>query len=149
MSVLSSENVREVIDRVGFIVNYPVGVSMLPLLRAGKDSVVVSRLERDPSENDVVLYSRGNELILHRIISVKNGNYIIRGDNCLNKETDVTRSDMLGVMTAFYRGDKLYDVKKSCFYRIYVATLPVHLTLRRFFKRTRVFLGRLKKRIIK
>lgn len=149
MSDRTSENVREVIDRVGFIVNYPVGVSMLPLLRMGRDSVVVSRLERDPVKNDVVLYSRGNELILHRIISVKNGNYIIRGDNCLNKETDVTRSDMLGVMTSFYRGDKQYDVKTDAFYRFYVATLPVRLPVRRFFKRTRIFLGRLKRRIFK
>ena len=43
--------------------------------------------------------------MLHRVIEVKDGGYVIRGDNCYGDEA-VREGDVLGVLTEFFRKDK-------------------------------------------
>ena len=54
---------------------------------------------------DVALYKRGENYILHRVIEVKEGGYVIRGDNCYSDEW-VPEGEILGVLTEFFRGGK-------------------------------------------
>ena len=149
MSDLAPLDFRQALQKEGFIVKYPVGTSMLPLLRQSVDSVVISPITSPLEKYDVVLYEKNGHCILHRIISVKNGNYIIRGDNRLYKETDVKAGDMIGIMTGYYRKDKFREVGKSRVYGLYVSLLPVYLPLRRGYIRVRAFLGKIKRRLVK
>lgn len=63
--------IEDVISRDGEFRLYPRGTSMLPLIRQGKDSVVLVK----PgllSKNDIVLYRRRNDkYVLHRIVKKK------------------------------------------------------------------------------
>ncbi|MBQ8741437.1 MAG: S24/S26 family peptidase, partial [Clostridia bacterium] len=98
------------------------GVSMRPLLRTHKDIVVISKAKHPLSVGDVPLYKKKGveKLILHRIIGIKeDGTYIIRGDNTYHKEY-IPQSDVVGVMTALYRGGKYIDCNNSKPYEIYV-----------------------------
>ena len=68
---------------------------------------------------DVPLYKRGSNYILHRIIEVRPESYVICGDNCMQKEYGVTDDQVLGVLTGFYRGSKLINMN-SFGYKLYV-----------------------------
>ena len=90
------------------------GISMLPLLREGKDTVVLKELPVDemPAIGDVILFERGNQKVLHRIIGIDNRFppdnrviYSVRGDNCIQSEP-VGREQILAVMTAYVKNGK-------------------------------------------
>lgn len=98
------------------------GTSMRPLLRQGRDIVVIKRPEFPLKAGDAPLYRvKGKkELVLHRILKVReDGVYIIRGDNLFVKEY-VAESQIVGVMKAFYRDGKYCDCEKSYKYRVYI-----------------------------
>lgn len=81
-----------------------VGVSMLPLLKQGRDSFTVREVKQGESCKlwDVVLYKRGtDQYVLHRIIKVYEDSYDILGDNCIGIERGIPKTDVLGVMTDF------------------------------------------------
>lgn len=81
------------------------GLSMLPMLIAERDSVVIYADKGPYKFLDVVLYKRGEDYILHRVIKVSNGEYIIRGDNCYYNER-VKEQKILGVLKEFFRDEK-------------------------------------------
>jgi len=85
---------------------FPIkGISMLPMLEQKRDTVVLSSIKEKPKKYDVVLYKVGNSYVLHRIIGVKNGYYIICGDNCIKKE--IIQSDkIIAKAIGFYKNGK-------------------------------------------
>lgn len=113
-----------------------VGVSMLPLLRQGKDLFIVTRKTNERCQvGDVVLYRRPPQhYVLHRIVKVRPADYVILGDNCIRKEYGITDADIIGVMTGFVRGGKSYDVHDKR-YRVYVFAWMHTISLRIFFKK--------------
>ena len=123
-------NVEEVLKSTGVAISGFSGTSMMPMLRQGKDKVVISPLDRPLKLHDVPLYKSGdNKYVLHRIIKVKPDGYVIRGDNLYNNECNVTDSDIIGVLKAFYRGDKLVDCRNKG-YRLYIWYIRLSYPLR-------------------
>ncbi len=128
------------------------GASMRPLLRTHKDIVVISKLTQPLRIGDVPLYKKKGvkKLILHRIIDIaSDGTYIIRGDNTYRKEY-VSHSDVVGVMTALYRGGKYIDCGSSKAYKMYVKLNRFFYPVRWLWKtKIRATLGKIKRKIIK
>ncbi len=105
---------EEILARDGTLVYKTCGQSMEPLLRQDRDLVVISAFSSRLQKNDVVLYKRGNQYVLHRVIKVMPDHYLIRGDNTYTLEK-VPDSAVLGVMTAFTRKGREYKTAdKSC-----------------------------------
>lgn len=50
----------------------------------------------------MALYKRGDKYVLHRVISVIDGGYIIRGDNCYSDEK-IPESAVFGVLKEYFR----------------------------------------------
>lgn len=127
------------------------GVSMRPLLRTHKDIVVISRATHPLAVGEVPLYKKKGveKLILHRIIGVTDdGTYIIRGDNTYRKEY-VPQSDVVGVMSAIYRGGKYIDCATSKRYKRYVKINNFFYPVRWLWKtKIRAFLSKIKRKII-
>ena len=99
----------------------PRGISMLPMLRQGLDSIVLSPLPTQLKKYDIPLYQRENgAYVLHRIVAVEKDSYTCMGDNQFVEEKGLQHSQMIGVVTAFYRGEKRHTTKETG-YRIYVA----------------------------
>ena len=97
---------------------FPMGVSMMPLLREEIDSVVLSPVSGRLKKYDLPLYKRENgHYVLHRIIDVGES-YTCMGDNQFVPEPGIHHSQILGVVTGFYRGDKKHDVREPG-YRLY------------------------------
>ena len=78
---MSVSTFEDILARDGRLVYKTRGVSMEPMLRQNRDLVVIrvpgSRLKK----YDVALYKRGKDYVLHRVIGVADGHYLIRGDN--------------------------------------------------------------------
>ena len=96
----------------------PNGTSMLPMLRQGVDSVVLSPLPEKLKKYDLPFYQRENgQFVLHRVVVVGD-KYTCIGDNQFCFETGLDHSQMIGVVTAFTRGGREHSVDEPG-YRIY------------------------------
>ena len=102
-----NENIEKILAEDGFYVSTTVGMSMSPMLRNRKDRVVIRPVgEKTLKKYDLPLYRRPDgKYVLHRIIGVKDGYYIARGDNTYQKEK-VPFEWVLGYVDEFYRGKK-------------------------------------------
>ena len=93
------------------------GTSMLPLLRQGKDLVLIERKKENYryKEGDVILYRRveKKQYVLHRIIRVCADDYVLLGDNCFSKEYGIRDEDILGIMTGFVRSGRHHSVQEK------------------------------------
>lgn len=118
------------------------GVSMLPMLRQGKDSVELAPLPEKLKKYDLPVYQYpSGKYVMHRVVDVKDTHYICIGDNLTEKET-VYPEQMIGVVSAFRRGQKRISVEDPgyrLYCRIWVALFP----LRRWIKRMKHSLWRL------
>ncbi|MGN0804200.1 MAG: hypothetical protein ACI4MS_02335 [Candidatus Coproplasma sp.] len=109
---------KEDIERNGYHITRITGVSMMPLLRQGKDTVLISK--GLPKKGEVALYEGVNGItcVLHRVIAVKGEIYVFRGDNCVAREY-VPKDKVLGVLERIWRNGKEIEVKKSFWYKSY------------------------------
>ncbi len=99
----------------------PKGISMLPLFRQGKDSVLLSQAPEYLKKHDIVLYQRDDgNYVLHRIIKTdKTGLvYTCLGDNQFVKEPGLRRDQIIAVVTEFTRGKHKCSVTDPL-YRLY------------------------------
>ena len=112
--------IREVIDSKGSFRLFPKGTSMLPLLRQGKDSVLLVSPD-GLRARDICLYRRKNgAFVLHRLMKIeKNGTLTFLGDNQLQLERGIFPDQVIAVVSHVFRGEKKISVKK-CSYRCYV-----------------------------
>ena len=104
-NVSEKHTIEEVLELQGKYVGPTVGVSMLPMLKNRRDSVIISKKTERLKPLDVALYKRGKDYVLHRVLEVKDWGYIIRGDNCYADE-QILEENVIGVLTEFYRKDK-------------------------------------------
>ena len=113
-------NIEQYLSENGTLTYSNKGTSMLPLLREGKDMFTLKRKEaKRCNVGDVVLYKRPpKDYVLHRVVEVRENDYVILGDNCITYEYGITDSDILGVMTGFTRGGREYSIESSG-YRLY------------------------------
>ena len=125
--------IEEVLEKEGKYVGPTVGVSMLPMLKNRRDTIVVRPKTERLKPLDVALYHRGDAYVLHRVLSVTETGYIIRGDNCYSDES-IPEEDVFGVLTEFFRKDEhiLCTDKK---YLNYAKRRVKTYKVRRFFVR--------------
>ena len=96
----------------------PGGISMLPTLRQGKDTVVLSPLPNRLKKYDMVLYRRDNDqYVLHRIIKIGD-TYTCIGDNQFSPERGLRQEQMIAIVTSFYRAGRYIKVNNPI-YQLY------------------------------
>lgn len=129
---------EEELERKGSFSYTNVGTSMLPMLKQGRDIFTIEKMRSRCVKYDVVLYKRPpSSYVLHRIVKVREKDYVILGDNCLNKEYGITDDDIIGVMTSFVRKGKEYSVNHKG-YLLYAAIWYKIYPLRRAYMRIKV-----------
>ena len=141
---------EEYLDKNGTLTYTVVGVSMLPLLHQHKDLFTVRKKgKRRCAKGDVVLYRRPpDKYVLHRIIKVRPADYVILGDNCINKEYGIKDRDIVGVMTGFVRNGKSYSINDTV-YRVYTFFILNTVTVRIFFKKAKGKIRRICKKLLR
>lgn len=94
------------------------GTSMMPMLRDGRDQVLLSPLPERLKKYDLPLYRReSGQFVLHRIVAVGE-TYTCVGDNQFDLELGLCHEQMIGVVTEFTRKGKTYTVNDLS-YRLY------------------------------
>ena len=117
---MNSVSFEEILEKEGRLVYSSVGDSMLPLIRQGRDLLVIERPDGRLKKYDVPLYRRDSgQYVLHRVLKVRENDYVICGDNRWAKEYGVTDRQILGVLTAVIRDGKEVPVTDRR-YRLYV-----------------------------
>ena len=118
------------------------GISMLPMLRQGKDSVELAPLPEKLKKYDLPLYQYpSGKYVMHRVVDVTDTHYICLGDNLTDRET-ICPEQMIAVVSAFRRGEKrisVEDPRYRLYCRVWVALFP----LRKGFRRVKRLLRRL------
>ncbi len=97
----------------------PGGVSMKPLVIPGRDSVVLTGIPESLKKYDVVLYIRENgQFVLHRIVGMTDGKFIMCGDNQFMWEYGIERGQIIALMKSVIRNKKMICVD-SLSYKLY------------------------------
>lgn len=136
MSNVQHRTIEEVLLETGKYIGPTVGTSMLPMLKNRRDTIVVRAKTERLQPLDVALYKRGDAYILHRVLSVTDEGYIIRGDNCYFDEI-VPEEAVIGVLTEFFRKKKHYFCTDKKYLR-YVKRRLKSYKLRRTLLRPRL-----------
>lgn len=119
----------------------PRGVSMLPMLRQGIDSVVLSPLPEKLKKYDLPLYQRDDgKYVLHRVVAAGN-TYTCVGDNQFELEPGLRHDQMIALVTEFSRGEKVWSVK-FLRYQIYCRFWHYSRPVRHFWRRGKGWLRR-------
>ena len=119
---------------------------MLPMLRQGVDTVVLSPVPDRLRKYDIPFYCRDNgQFVLHRAIAENPTGFVCCGDNQAEKEI-VDREQLLGVVCGYLRGGKCYTLRYLP-YRLYTAAWVGLFPLRRYYIAIRRRLGKLRSRL--
>ena len=113
---------------------YPNGVSMRPMIRQGVDRVLLSPVPEKLNKYDLPFYQRDDgQFVLHRIVGVGK-TYTCVGDNQVDLETGVRYDQMIAVVSAFSRGDKVISTN-SFWYKVYCRYCHYFRHPRHFWRR--------------
>lgn len=141
--------IEEVISSEGEFRLFPRGTSMLPLLRQGRDSVILVRCERALKKRDIIFYKRpSGQYVLHRIVKKPKGeDYVLCGDNQTLLEKGITQDMVIARVSAVYRGDKRTEEKAlgRLIYEAFWCCMPI----RKLFMLVRRCLSKIKRIIVK
>ena len=111
---------EEYLKTHGTLIYTNVGDSMRPLIRQGRDLLVIERHTGRLRRYDVPLYRRDSgQYVLHRVLRVRENDYVLCGDNRWHRETGITDRHVIGVLTAVVRDGKELPVT-DWRYRLYV-----------------------------
>jgi len=137
-----SYSFEDILASDGMLTYRTQGVSMRPMLHAMRDLVTIrAKGEERCKVGDVALYKRGEKYILHRVIEVREHDYVILGDNCPFKEYGITDADVLGVLESFVRKGSAHSVEEGSYQR-YVRFIMRIIPLRMGYCRVRAGIRR-------
>ncbi|MBQ4091608.1 MAG: S24/S26 family peptidase [Clostridia bacterium] len=119
---MMNTDIKSILEEKGVFVSTTSGVSMMPMLRDRRDTIVIKPCTERPRKRDVVLYLRDDGYVLHRIIGERADGFVIRGDNCVAKEFGITEDMIIGRLCEFYRDEERVDMSRLS-YRAYSAAI--------------------------
>ena len=133
---------EEELERTGKLVYTNVGDSMLPLIRQGRDLLIIEKPHGRLKKYDIPLYRRDSgQFVLHRILKVRENDYVICGDNRYSKEYGITDRHIIGVLTSVVHDGKELDFHGFA-YRAYVFLWCGLFPLRAFILRVKHYIKR-------
>jgi hypothetical protein len=95
----------------------PLGCSMLPFIRGGRDSVRLKKLP-DVAVGDMLLVRlEGPRYVLHRLIAVDGDRLTLMGDGNLAGTETCTKADVLGTVVAIERGKRVVKPGNGLWWR--------------------------------
>lgn len=140
--MIKHSNLKEILAKDGTVAFTTSGVSMWPLFRHRKDTIIVTKRQKRLKKYDIALFQVNNKFILHRIVKVLDNSYIICGDNCLTKEYGIKDEQILGYVTQFYRGNRLISCN-NFWYRLYVYIWVNLYPIRALIKKSKIWIKKI------
>ena len=124
---------EDIIERDGGLVYTNVGDSMMPLIKQGRDLIIIEKPKGRLKKYDVPLYKRDNgQYVLHRILKVRNDDYVICGDNRFSKQYGISDRHIIGVLTAVVRNGRevpVTDRRYNAYVHLWCDLFPVRASI--------------------
>lgn len=118
---------EDIIAERGKLIYTNVGDSMFPQIRQ-RDLLVIEAVKKPLRVGDVPLYKRDSgQYVLHRIVDIRHGKYVMKGDNRTATEKGITDRHIVGVLTAVIRNGKTFPVETPAEHEAKTATDLIHL----------------------
>ena len=109
----------------------PLGISMLPFIRGGRDKVLVQK-EAEVKVGDLVLVPYGDHLILHRVYATDGSHLTLMGDGNLKGTEEVDASEVLATAVQVIRPNgRCIKPSKAWLWRHTLSVRRLLLKLRR------------------
>lgn len=125
-----------------------IGESMRPMLRGGRDMIVVEPLKEKVKKYDVILFKdESSRYVLHRVVKIKKDAVITRGDNTYFTET-VAPEAILGILTKYNKNGKSHSVNDLS-YKLYSRLRVFFYPLRKLYVKLRRALALFVRKIFK
>ena len=139
---------EEQIALYGRIVYTNVGDSMMPLIKQGRDVLIIEKPARKLKKYDIPLYKRDSgQYVLHRIIGKGRDGYRMCGDNRISVERGITDAHIIGVLVGIIRdgkeirldtvGYRLYCFRICDLFFIRYIKFKIRALFRRIFGKTK------------
>lgn len=139
---MNKSTFEEEIQRTGKLVYTNVGDSMMPMIRQNRDLLIIEKVNGRLKKYDVPLYKRDSgQYVLHRILKVRQNDYVLCGDNRCHKETGITDRHVIGVLIGIVCDGKTISVRDRK-YRLYVHLWCDFFPIRALILKARNFLKR-------
>ena len=117
---MNKSTFEEQLAQNGKLIYTNKGDSMMPLIKQDRDLLIIEPANGRLKKYDVPLYKRDSgQYVLHRILKVREDDYVICGDNRWTKEYGITDRHIIGVLTAVVRNGKEISVN-DWKYKLYV-----------------------------
>ena len=117
---MNKSTFEEQLAQNGKLIYTNKGDSMMPLIKQDRDLLIIEPVHGRLKKYDVPLYKRDSgHYVLHRILKVREHDYVICGDNRWRKEYGITDRHIIGVLTAVVRNGKEISVN-DWKYKLYV-----------------------------
>ena len=95
----------------------PLGSSMLPFIKGGKDSVILRKMPSVEVGDIVLVRLDGPRYVLHRIIRKDGDNLTLMGDGNIAGTEKCSTADVLGTVTAIIKGKRKVTPGKGGWWR--------------------------------
>ena len=139
---MNKSTFEEQLAKNGKLIYTNIGDSMMPLIRQDKDLLIIEKVNGRLKKYDVPLYKRDSgQYVLHRILKVRENDYVICGDNRWHREYGITDRHIIGVLTGIVRDGKTIPVTDKK-YQLYVHLWCDFFPIRAFLVRVKLFLKR-------
>ncbi len=123
----------EALESHGEVSFVSAGRSMLPIIRDRKDTITLVKPRKAIKPGDVVFYRRDNgKFVLHRVMFVNSGTFVMRGDNQWDNEYNIRRDQIIGILKCIERNGKIHNVT-DWDYMMYVKLLPIIRFIRKTY----------------
>lgn len=120
------------------VVFKPKGVSMLPFIRGGRDSIILRKPDVLKVGDIVLARTDDSRYVVHRITGSEGGRLTLMGDGNIAVKEHCTEKDVLGVAVKIIRNGKETDCQSPAHMRkamIWAKLLPVRRYLLAIYKR--------------
>lgn len=126
---MANSTFEEQLAKNGKLIYTNKGDSMMPLIKQGRDLLIIEPVHGRLKKYDVPLYKRDSgQYVLHRILKVRKNDYVICGDNRWIKEYGICDRHIIGVLTAVVRNGKevsVHDRKYKLYVHLWCDFFPV------------------------
>lgn len=147
---MSYNQIEEIIERDGHVLETTYGISMQPMLRQGENPIVISKITSPLKKRDVILFRcDSGKYLLHRIVKIKKNGFLTRGDNNTFYDGIIKEEQIKGILTGYYKGDKYIDCQKNFRYHIYSFFTPLLYFRKKASNKVRSFVPKFIKRFVK
>lgn len=126
---MANSTFEEQLAQNGKLIYTNRGDSMMPLIKQDRDLLIIMPVQGRLKKYDVPLYKRDNgQYVLHRILKVREHDYVICGDNRWSKEYGITDRHIIGVLTGVIRNGReisVNDRKYKAYVHLWCDLFPV------------------------